>query len=537
MATLGSLLVPGVLGAYTHFEATEIFATRDGHPEVLNVFTLLVAEQLDKAPSPETSPYLNPDRITLKSLPGWTFGIRRYLGPIADLAPAATGMAETGVLSASGKGLQVGKLWEISPQFVPPDFTVPVPWNKVLKNNFWNGSHVFEWSDPEKKALQPFFEESRRLQDLSERIAAFVPVSLAALSDRLGNVAVQIPVTAALIAFGKLRASGHFTVNVAWHPAVPPRPLRASCELEFDGVVTGHASAAIEGPETVLPVPPGRGLYKGIVWDEANGAVMAVSGGAFINSIAFSMNIVNSEPRIFSIPRPDGSKKHCRVGVAEWRPTIIGDRTADDTGGYTHERMYEDQLQRLIAERVFLQYKPGPGESGASRDKALADLRSLIGRYGQEGAWLWDPYLSARDILETLFFCPHAKSDLRALTAAREPPCEAASSDSGQGSTGKKDFVENQRAVLNACESNWRGLRLEYRVRQGSHGFGFHDRFLIFPRKGESALAWSLGTSVNSLGTEHHILQKVDHGQLMRDAFIELWEELDQPGHLIWKKP
>jgi len=537
MITLDSLLAPGVVGTYTHFEATEVFATRDGHPEALNVFTLLVAEHLEDEVSPETSPYLNPERITLKSLPGWTFGIRRYFRPIADLVPAVTRMAATGALSASGKELQVGKLQEIPAQFVPPDFTMPVPWNKVLKNNFWNGSHVFEWSDPDKKLLQPFFDDSRRLQDLSERIGAFVPISLAALSDRLGNVAVQLPVRAAMIAFSKLRATGHFTVTVAWHPAVAPRPLRASCELEFDGVVTGHASAAIDGPETVLPVPAGRGLYKGIVWDEANGAVMAVNGGAFINSIALNMNIANSEPRVFSIPQTDGSKKPYRVGVAQWRPTIIGDQTADDTGGYTQKRMYQDQLQHLIAERAFLQYKPGAGESSASHEKALGDLRSLISRYGQEGAWLWDPYLSARDILETLFFCPHANSDLRALTAAREPPSDAAPSASAPGSAGKADFIETQRAILDGCGSNWLGLRLQYRVRQGQHGFGFHDRFVIFPRAGESALAWSLGTSVNSLGTEHHILQKVDHGQLVRDAFIELWEELDQPQHLIWKKP
>lgn len=59
----------------------------------------------------------------------------------------------------------------------------------------------------------------------------------------------------------------------------------------------------------------------------------------------------------------------------------------------------------------------------------------------------------------------------------------------------------------------------------------------FFPKADEAALAWSLGTSVNSLGTEHHILQKVDDGQLVADAFVDLWEQLNKPEHLIWKKP
>jgi hypothetical protein len=97
--------------------------------------------------------------------------------------------------------------------------------------------------------------------------------------------------------------------------------------------------------------------------------------------------------------------------------------------------------------------------------------------------------------------------------------------------------MEQQRLALNSIESNWRGLRLEYRVKHGPAGFGFHDRFLIFPRAEEDALAWSLGTSVNGIGMEHHILQRVDNGQLILDAFLELWEQLDQPEHLIWKMP
>jgi hypothetical protein len=81
-------------------------------------------------------------------------------------------------------------------------------------------------------------------------------------------------------------------------------------------------------------------------------------------------------------------------------------------------------------------------------------------------------------------------------------------------------------------------LRLEYRIRTESAGWPFHDRFLIFPGEpGAGARAWSLGTSVNGVGKRHHILQQVDDGQLVMDAFNRLWDELDQAEHLIWRVP
>lgn len=546
MATLPALLVHGVVGTYTHFEATEVFGIRDGQTHPFNVFAILVAEERQGDLGQETT-YLTPKPFRLKkALPDWLFGVIRYVRPIATLVPALTAMAETGVLSASGKALQVGKLREVPPQFVPPD-SMPVPWNKVLKNNFWNGSHVFEWSDTEKKSLRPFFDDSRLLQELSEHVSKCVPLTLAALSDRLGNIAVQLPVTAMMSKYYGLRATGA-QIEVAWAPSVPARPLRASGELEFDGVVSGYSSVPFQTPQTSLPVQPAHGTHRIVIWDEFNQAVLAATGpAAFLKSLVYNIHAVGGEPRSFSTKQLDGSIKHYRVGLHRKSKMVVGDQTHDDTGGHTERRMYKDQLDRLTASRVFVQYKPESGRQAAEREKALEDIRMLIRNYGEDGAWLWDPYLTAHDILETLFHSPHSGTDLRALTGANEPPSAAPHGiiaciksrlfGRSRRSRGKQDFVETQRAELDATQSNWLGLRLEYRVKRGPAGFGFHDRFLIFPRDDEAALAWSLGTSVNSAGMEHHILQQADNGQLIRDAFLELWEKLDQPEHLIWKKP
>lgn len=547
MVELSRLLVHGVIGTYTHFEATEVFMMMDGQKQATNVFTILVAEDRERD-TLECTPYLG-DRMRLTGLPGRFFGIRRYIRPIAELVPALDAMVASKVWSGSGAGLEVGPIEAAPNHFVPPDSLEPVPLNRLLKNNFWNGSHVFEWSDTKKDAHRHFFDNPPLLQKLAEKVQQHVPLSLAAMSDRLGNFVVQLPVTAFVSEFQQIRKSGDFIVEISWRPTVTPRDLRATCGRELDGSIDGYASEVIPAQQSVtLPMKAGLGSHKGIVWDEANKLVLACTGvSAFFNAIGFQTNLVDTEPRIFSIPNDNATPASHTVYLRQrGKSNVVGDNRSDYTGGYTGQRLYKEHVDRVASERIFVQYKPYSDNQADERARALSDIRRLMNMHGDEGVWLWDPYLSARDILETLFHCPYFGVELRALTNAREPPERPAPSgvctllsrllSMKQKSNREPNFIGRQRAVFDSVTSNWRGLQLEYRARVGPAGFGFHDRFLIFPRSDGGALAWSLGTSVNSLGTEHHILQRVDDGELVKGAFTELWDQLVDPSYVVWRK-
>jgi hypothetical protein len=525
---LTRLTQPNVLGFYTHFEATEVFASPPGGQEPINVFSLLVAEE--RLPTAAEEPhYLTPKTIVLRSLKGWKIGIRRYLRPIAELVPALDILCESNKWCLSGDQLQTGDLVSIPTQFVPSDNFGPVPLNRVLKNNFWNGSHVFEWADAKKAALQPFFDDPPRMQELSEAVRTFVPLGLTSLSDRLGSIIVQLPITVLIAKFAELRASADFTLSTAWYPRAIPRSLRAFCAMEYDKSIPAFNSVSVEGPETLLPMHDGQGLHRAILWDDENQILLAATGDmSFINQTVIHMHVLDPEPRVFTIPDGNGGEKTVRLGLTP-RPVKItaGEPKSDPAGNWTRRRMYREETDRLLADRRFVQYKP---VSGAQfHEKALDDVRYLINRHGEEGVWLWYPYLSAQDVIDTLFYCRFFGSELRALRDRFVRP-EVLPSAGAQ-------FAASQRATLTSLKSNLRGLHLEFRMRTGSAGWGFHDRFLIFPAADSAALAWSLGTSVNSLGRQHHILQRVDDGQRIRDAFVELWDALDQPEHLIWKTP
>jgi len=537
MDQLSKLLRHNLIGAYTHFEATEIFVCRSRGALPENVFTILVAEERgdDALQSPE---YLG-ERIKVRTLDGWVFGIKRHTKAIADLLPEVAKLEASGVWEGAGEHLQFGQLHRVPAQFVPPDSTKQVPWNRVLKNNFWNGSYVIEWSDRKKDALAPIFASPPALQELAGEILTNVPIDIAGLSDRLGNLVVQLPVTSIVSEF-EPRRSGECLIKLAWRPGVTPRPLRAQCHFDFDGTVGAFASGPVAEPETLLAAENGRGLHHGYLWDEESGTLLAAAGPTgFIESIRMNiMAVGGGDPRTFSYTDARGAPREHRVQMHHAGvQTLIGDRDGDETGGRTRKRIYREQEETLKQEREFVSYYPAKNGAENEHKRALNDMRILIGRHGRIGAWLWDPYLNAYDVLETLFWSGQSGADLRALTAAKVPPASDDCGAENSVGTTKQHFIEGQRKILDSVQSNWIGFRLEYRARHGQFGWDFHDRFLIFPQADGAALAWSLGTSVNSLGGAHHIFQKVSEGQLVMNAFEEIWDELVEPDHLIWKKP
>jgi hypothetical protein len=525
MKELARLIPSGVLGLYNCAEVTEIVAFRQDQPPA-NVFTIVVAEErIDDLNVPMR--FLNSDRIRVGGLRGWTFGIVQYRIAIGDLPTLLDACNEQKNWSGSGNPLSVGPLAALPPAFIPPDSMRHVPLNGVLKNNFWNGSHILEWADTTKATFAPFFDDTTLLQELSDQVQPYVPITLAALSDRLGNIIVQLPVHVLLARFAGVRATAGIAVEMDWHPKATARPARASVESRRDGTVVACGSSPLKAGRTPLPVTLPRGSFQGVVWDDVHAIILAATGeSAFINTIGITSQISSPEPRVFTIPVAGGTPNPQRIGVMSHGMTnYVGDGP-QNVPSWPDRRIFRDELSALKAQKRFVQYRPDVTNPATERNQALEDIRYLIRHHGEDAAWLWDPYLSGKDLLETLFFCSRSGSDLRGLTAAETID-----------GTPRPDFVTSERAVLEAHKGNCHGLRLEYRAKIGPSGWRFHDRFLIFPRTKQGAKAWSLGTSVNSLGTTHHILQDVSDGELVMHAFLELWDQLNGPEHLIWKTP
>ncbi len=180
----------------------------------------------------------------------------------------------------------------LPPQFVPADTASPHPWNGVLKNNFWEGSHVLELFDAQKPDVEFLLDEPKLLKQLAEDIMTTVKIGIDGLSDRLGNVLIQLPVT---VVTTKVSSSSNadFLVQPFWHHGTTARKLRVSCEKYEDTTVEGYGSEDVTGLQAIFPIYSPGGGARYVLWDDQHQLVLGASAQtAFITSIGMNINVV-----------------------------------------------------------------------------------------------------------------------------------------------------------------------------------------------------------------------------------------------------
>ena len=138
--------------------------------------------------------------------------------------------------------------------------------------------------------------------------------------------------------------------------------------------------------------------------------------------------------------------------------------------------------------------------------------------------YLWDPYLTADDIIDTWYYNKIFGLSLYAITSSEATYKQTVA-----------EWIEGQVKIFESRSNNY-GIKLEMRCQHGEKGYHFHDRFIMVLNEKEKPKVWSLGTSVNSVGKRHHIIQQVNNPQNIVDAFEELWREIDCPECVVWKR-
>ena len=540
-ASVGGLLVdllrPGLLGIYNHVSVYEVFGVPRGQTPI-NILSVAIVENLEGLPEGSGYEILTEKRIRVDGFPNWSFGVARFRCLIKDLNETLAAFESGQGWALSGKQLEVGPLEVETPMFVAPNGTQEVPINRLLKNNFWSGSYVIRLCDPNKAALSPFVDDRRRLQALSAAISTHMPIALAGMVDFLGDILIQIPVTAVIVKIVAPKKGGPMEVKAVWHPSVPPRNLRAAARMRSDAALTGAAFSESFTESTSLVVNSHEKPVEVEVWDEETGILVAATAPtSTLSQIAYNIHIVDPEPRVFTSRDAEGAFTSARIQLFQATPpTFVGISRETSADRWHSRRNALEEARQLEETRNFVQYRPSAVHN-AEHARAIEDIRFLINAHGESGIDLWDPYLAAEDLLQTLFWSPSFGARLRALTDGREvSKCSCKpSSNSSQQPGQKKSFAERQRDVLTHDCGNLRGLQLEYRTRYGPEGWAFHDRFLIFPNLPAGPAAWSLGTSINSIGKAHHILQRVSNSALVAGAFEDLWGELTEPQHLVWR--
>lgn len=546
-----TLTTIGNIGFYNSCEITELFLHRRSDNAVFNFYTLAVFEE---------KPYngLNKEflcnRIVINN--DYNLGIQRYWFTVAEAKSKFETLKAENKWSADGINFsKFPKLKYLPKQYIPSIEENRI--NHILKNNFHCGSYTIEFFDEVKSNFNFILkiDALATYSELCKKIKEHVPIDLSVVRDRIGNFIFQFPITIIDVHSKALPTWDGVDINFSWHNSLLNSNI-PDCLIQVESTFdNNYLGSTIEkynktsNQQVIIGNLDQKNHIK--IWRKEPSLILSTFRGTYIRDFQFNMGIINSEPRIFEI---DGNKINVNITTYEKHRNKKPSLKYTD---YISNNLYDVEKQQLEKILAFKQY------NNSLSEEVLNDIRKLISEKDENGVYLWDPYLTSNDILKTLFYSSTANVEIRAIGAFNKSIRRIYDGDNEDleptgfwenfknlftsfiGNKKKnqspflwKKYINKNKLILENPKHNNYGLNIEFRIQHSNHGWAFHDRFLIFPGSElRRSLVYSLGTSINSYGNTHHILQEVSHPQPVVDAFNELWNKLNHPDCLVWKFP
>ncbi|WP_099190816.1 VPA1262 family N-terminal domain-containing protein [Tepidibacter mesophilus] len=529
------LINPSNLGFYESCEILTIFLYDKRNKKTYNFYTSVVLEEKPFQNNKET--FLTDKLIKINEYV--SMGIIKYYEDIEKCRQMFNILLDENKWSHGGNELEISNLEPVPKQFIKPNGTLDVPLNSILKNNYYSGSYILEFFDEDKYILNHLLDKDE-IDQLCVHVNNLIPIDLGYIRDRIGNIIFQFPSNLLIIDHSSLEKWNGIHVDNGWHTKVIDKSNFCIKVLsEFDSSIIGFGySRDITNASNNIHSGNSNMNNDIIIFNCQNQLIVAYLSGSFMKGFSFKgfMSTQHSEKRIVKYFDKEGNL----LNEDQIELQSLGiDSGSEKKDYFSHisNRVYENEKKKLERSLFFVQY----GKNANQRNKALHDIRTLIKKHGTYGIYLWDPFLDYQDIVNTLYYSEIRGVKLRAIGSyvkrTKKVHLDSVNIENNIVNS-KNDFQQWKETQENGFESNSNnvGINMEFRCQHSEFGWKFHDRFLIFPSKNGRPLAWSLGTSVNSIGKEHHILQKVDNAQIILDAFDELWEELNNPECIVWRK-
>ena len=514
-----TLTTMGNIAFYKSCEITEIFLHRKSDKAIFNFFTIAVLEEKPHKGFNQT--FLG-ERISIND--DFSIGIQRYWLTTTEAKTKYDTLKAQNKWSADGTNFsRFSQLKYLPKQYIPSVTGNRI--NKILKNNYHNGSYAIEFFNEAKLNLSFLLkiEALNKLNDICSKIKKVVPIDLSVVRDRIGNFVFQFPITIIESHSKALSTWDGVDIKFTWHNSVSNLPdcliqVKSTLDKNYMGSIieeynkTNNQKIIIGNLDQINHIE---------IWRKDPSLILSSFSGSYFRDFHLDMGIISPEPRLFEV-----NKEMQQISVSS---RDRRSKKKNDISYTTHINnfLYDAEKKELEKSLSFKQYKKGA--SGG-----IEDLQKLIHQKDADGVYIWDPFLSSTDILKTLFYSKTACVSLKAIGSIND----TVKTVYQQKGKSVADIIVEYKSTLDNPNHNNHLLNLEFRIQHTNFGWAFHDRFLIFPG-GElkKPQVYSLGTSVNSYGDNHHILQEVSHPQPVVDAFNDLWDKLNNPNCLVWKFP
>jgi len=511
------VVTKGNLGFYQSCEITQIFLHNNKERSNYNIYTLVSFEEL---PFQDSNHKFLGGRLSLDK--DHLISIHRYRLSLIETQNTFNILAEKNVWDFKGdQSLNLSKLRLIPKQYVRTNDGVRI--NKILKNNFNSGSYIIEFFDEQKASFDSFLNIGlvKKFNSICKKINEFSNIDLSINRDRIGNIVFQFPILILKTRSRSLKEWDGISLEFYWHHLLSKYPeTYIQVESSLDG---NYLASSIEdynnlNSQTIKTGNSDSNNICKIIMKSPN-LILGYFEGSFIKEFVVNVQATSDTPRLFDV-----DDESCKVNISS--PTgMRKQETTQSYVSYINNNLYEFEKKQLERTLSFKQYL------NEDHIKSIQDLRRLISENDKNGICLWDPFLSPNDILNTLFFSPTNNVKIKAIGSIGK----TVKLIYEEKDKGNDELIEDYRNQFINSGSNNYGLNLEFRIQHSGFGWKFHDRFLIFPGNIRARTkAYSLGTSVNSFGKTHHILQEVSHPQPVLDTFNDLWDQLNNNNCIVW---
>lgn len=537
-----TLFKDGIVGYYYYCEVTQIILNDKKTDEYWNYFTHIdfsssFVEETDRCWLTEKPKSIN-DRFRVM--------IARQVLPSKSVIHIVDNAVESQKWEYEGDCAKLDDVFVINPRYVPEtdptgsmtseNTLVPLELS-LYGSNFIGNYYVVELFSS-KRFLESILTKKDKLKIQDIIRACNLQYDLDSLTDRIGNIICKLQSEIVINKSLKLGPENGITERFSLEKKVD-RPINCFLnilEINDQTIIENRIipfELNDENPYYEYTIEPNRYHNRITVIDQYTGVIYYSSDrdyslGSDYYSIVKPPQYVSttSEYRLLKI---EGQAKRIKthnlygIGIVEIEKEIYE----------TVRRQNVWKNNGKANNHYFQSFNKGQVSEAVSAVRDIVNDKTLL--WDLKEVWLIDPYLSAKDILNTVVYCEKYGIKIKCLTCLSTMNDNVVTKMNIDEDMDK--FQESKKLLgseLSAAIPEQSDLQLEFRTVRGHFGEPFHDRYIILKYDINKCRAWSLGISVNALGTSHHIIQIVESPEAVAEVFERIWQDTDNAECLIY---
>lgn len=458
--------------------------------------------------------------------------ISRYIISIEELLKLIDGIEAMGMWMYKGKDVVVDDTFPSDVKYVPESdptggqYNVFVPLEYGIYNsNFMGNYYAFELIS-RKTALDNILSNTIILKIQQEMKKCGLCYRLDKMRDRIGNVIIKMPIEVLSVKPVK-RGTYGIELEYSLNRVFERNRYCLTVLQTHDGLIYTNS---IETDFDCKSVRVNPNQYKTTISVVDTYTQLTLYYGCFDYSI-YSNYFSQITPPTIVAQIPDK-----RILHIEGKDILIDLPNVKMLGSiYVFEEAEMASKRKLSLDDDWYR-KQGYLKSYSynEHEKALHDIVEIMSNnlpWDLQEIWVIDPYLRTADIANTAFQCRVKGIKIKAL-------CDYSAihgnryTREAQGEDGFDEFKRKERADMALVLGDDTDIQIDHRTVRDGHSF--HDRYIIMKYELNKERVWSLGASINSIGSKHSIMQIVIAPQVVISQFEEIWLSTDKNECIIF---